>query len=55
MSLEVLSRRRPPETNSAVKIVQPFPTIECDEGELVRPPREFGTLVEHLEPVRLAA
>lgn len=38
-----------------VKVVQPFPTLVDRLGEIVVPPREWGTLVTTREPQRLAA
>ena len=38
-----------------VKVVQPVPTLADRPGEIVVPPREWGTLVNTPEPQRILA
>ena len=44
-----------PPQDRPVKIVQPFPTLVDKPGEIVVPPREWGTLVNTPEPQRILA
>lgn len=37
-------------------VVQPFPVIELDDdGEMIRPPRQYTTIADRPEQVRVAA